>query len=226
MAPKLTPPPTVGGKPHGGLRAWATTHKPQAAALLVMLLAGVFYLRARTSSGTATSATAAGVDPNAIDPATGLSYGAEEAAAAAGQASGGDLGGSGASTTADTVDQSTAVAAALEGLGSGLGDLQTQIANDQVTAQDQATALAQLSTAVNNVTSQPSAAAAPAPVSTPAPAPAAAAAAPKPAAAVNAPPKATVVPTTVKSTTPVPVKIAANKTGGSANEKQGTFAIH
>jgi hypothetical protein len=204
VAPKLTAPPT--GKHHGGIRVWASTHKPQAAAGFVMLLAAVFYLRARGSSSTST-ATAAGVDPNAIDPSTGLTYGAEETAASAGQASG-STDSSGGSTTSDAIDQSTAVAAALEGLTSGLGSLATQLANDQVTEQDQGTALAQLSTAVNNVTSQPNAAAAAsaatlAPAAAAAPAPAAIIA-PKPAPVASVPPRATIAPTTVKTTTPTP----------------------
>lgn len=123
------------------------------AAIAAVAILAFIYLR-RGSSSSSSSVTNA----NAVDPATGLTYSAEEQAALAAQASGGgiSLGGSNSVTpTADqiTTSDGTSVAAALEGLTTGLTALQTAQANEQTQLQSQAEAAAQLTQAVTNLTS-------------------------------------------------------------------------
>jgi len=223
MAAPVAPP-----KGKGGLGRLFKDKRVLAGVIALAVLL-VFYLRSQSASST-TATT--GVDPNAVDPATGLTYGQEQQAALAAQSSGSSADTSGGAASAPTGDQipvtsgGESVAAALEGLGSGLTQLQTQQANDEANAQSASDAAAQLSNAYGEITSLATntqginsqlvsllggaiapAPAAPAPY---VPAPAAAPSAPAPVAElpVAAKPAASPVPTvttppaTVKTTVP------------------------
>lgn len=108
-------------------------------AFAALAVIGLFYLRSRSAAPAATSTTAATNDPNA--------------------AAGGSVGGGGSTSTAlPTGDQipisagdNTSVAAALEGLASGLGFLQTRQANNEAQVQSAAEANARTAQAYDQV---------------------------------------------------------------------------
>lgn len=146
----MTPKPPV--KPHG-LHGLLGNKRVMYGALALAVI-GFIYLRRSSSSSTVNTTP----DPNAVDPATGLTYAAEQQAGLAASSPGttlGDSGGGGTTPSADNVltDQGTSVAAALEGLTAGLTGLQTQQANDEALQQSVGEAVSQLSEAYTTLTS-------------------------------------------------------------------------
>lgn len=136
-----------------------------AAAVAVIVFA---YLR---SHGAAAQASSSGVDPNAIDPQTGLTYAQEAAAAASGSATSGAGAGDNSAAFDQLNQNEEAILAGLQQLSQGEADIAASIAQVGATL----------------ATTLPAPAAPPAPAPTqdpgPPPAPASPAAAPAPARA-------------------------------------------
>lgn len=144
-------------KPTGGGTFAKLKRNPKAlAAIGVLLLVAFLYLRSRSSSSTTTSSTTSGVDPNAIDPATGLTYGEEQQAALDAQSSGsssGSLGTSPATTDQITTPSGESLSSALTDVTTGLSNLQTQQANDEALLQSASEAAAQANEQLASLTS-------------------------------------------------------------------------
>lgn len=132
----------------GGL-AGLMHNRKAIAGVVALLLVAYLYLRSRSSSST----TSAGVDPNAVDPATGLTYAEEQQAALNAQAGGSTSSTDGATTDSITTPSGESLSSALTDFGSSLSALQTQQSNDEALLQSASQAAAQANEQLASLTS-------------------------------------------------------------------------
>jgi hypothetical protein len=117
-----------------GLNKWLVI----AAVGIGLVVAYIIYRRSQSgsssSSGSSGTTTSPGVDPNAVDPATGLTYGEEEAlaqqdtgAATGGAGSGGSTGGTPTGSAGGAFAGAQAIGADFKSLSDELAAIQTQL---------------------------------------------------------------------------------------------------